>query len=352
MDGLINGILHLTLEDGQIKCKKYNGYERAFHMKDVEAIIPKQEYVPKKGDKIYFIPGCTVPRFKVRQFCDTYKTAVVKYREKANVVVVGRDTLVECFSTLSGATYDKSTLLKYFNTKNFSSVIDEINATPCNTITMTYGLKNSLERLQGRIIGEISDKNITIYKGEEEEKLVRSIVNNPNVYGQNMILRHLNTGGVMDEEKYESVKRLFKSNDKENVKLGMETISNLDFEKSCVYLLLLIKEFGHEMYHSGNRHHVNFKALLKFFSIPSPESYGINNLIASLLKTRLLNQANYDLLSPIIKEQLRANNSLVFFKVGSLEPSEEILECLNDNVLDKNSDTEIVDTIDQLNPHL
>ena len=49
----------------------------------ISDLLGDRVYEPKPKDKIYFFSGCNVPRFKVKQFCEKYKVARVKFEERA-----------------------------------------------------------------------------------------------------------------------------------------------------------------------------------------------------------------------------------------------------------------------------
>ncbi|MBK7819405.1 MAG: hypothetical protein IPJ60_19090 [Sphingobacteriaceae bacterium] len=63
--------------------------QRVDYKKDFPEII--ETYTPTKGDRLWFYPGCDIPRFKVKQFCQKYDVAVVKYTEKSNIRFISRE---------------------------------------------------------------------------------------------------------------------------------------------------------------------------------------------------------------------------------------------------------------------
>jgi len=36
----------------------------------INSVLQDKDYTPVKGDKIYIYPGSTIPRFKVKTFCE------------------------------------------------------------------------------------------------------------------------------------------------------------------------------------------------------------------------------------------------------------------------------------------
>jgi hypothetical protein len=172
------------------------------------------------------------------------------------------------------------------------------------------------------------------------------------VYNQNEILRRLNSGAVMDEKQYEGARQLLNSKDMENTKLAIEIMANCDFEKSSVYLLLLIRDFGHKIFNCPNRTHVNFKSLLKFFNITNLRGVHLDDIMSTLIDLKLLNQANLNRLEPELIEDMKSyvSDYLIPEKIAY---SEKVIKALEENILDKNADTEIVfEEPEIINPHL
>jgi hypothetical protein len=46
----------------------------------------KQVYTPQKNDKLYLYPECTIPRFKLKSFCDKYKVSIIRDINKADAL--------------------------------------------------------------------------------------------------------------------------------------------------------------------------------------------------------------------------------------------------------------------------
>jgi len=323
-------------------------------------VIPDRTYTPTAGDKIYFIPGCEVPRFKVKQLCEKYNVALVKYREKANVKFIGPQSIMDMLTDLPHQTYSRDEFLKFLvmtmgNAPAYQDLIAALRSSTSSIVAMNYNESQQLEKgTLGPAWKGVRETPASYYfKSEESYELFISILNDPQLYSQNEILNRINTGGIMGKEEYESIKRMLGSSDQENLKLGMEAMANCDYQQSCIYLLLLIKEFGVQMDNSRTKNHVNFKSLLKFFEIQNLQSYSLNNILQSLLKRKLLNKANLDQLMPMAIEEMKKNSKSEFFRIENLVPSKQIMKGLEENVLDKDPNTEIVeDPQEQLNPKL
>jgi hypothetical protein len=166
------------------------------------------------------------------------------------------------------------------------------------------------------------------------------MMNDPLLKHQDEMLKQLNTGSVLDEEMYTQIHRLFESSDKENTKLAMEAMANCDFQKSAVYLLLLVKKYGEKIYNSGNRHHVNFKSLLKYFQLTNITNISVDEMIDSLRHQKLLSIDNLNRLMPLAMEVIRESGDMDNIKVKDVELSLEAEQAIAENILDKDPTTQ------------
>jgi hypothetical protein len=131
----------------------------------------------------------------------------------------------------------------------------------------------------GRLSDILKESEHSRWKFKEKSKQsayqILSPVHNSDVlqmtcplYFEEQILRSLNTGNmIIDDEKYEELRSFGLNGEKENLVLMMELMSNSNFEKSLVYLLFLLKEFGSKILNLKELNHVNFRSLMTFLGI-------------------------------------------------------------------------------------
>lgn len=331
-------------------------------------VIPKREYTPVKGDKIFLVSGCNIPRFKVKQFCKNYEVSLVKYIEKANAKFIGP----ECIYPL--VDYIKSNLYYQYSKKDtIAHIIKHTGSDPaylplltcitnCESPYVVF-TRNSVNPYNST--GDLRDFTYSLFFKEHSKVpslIFRSMVDyekytsyttEPEFYDQNQIITRINTGGIMGVEEYQSIQRLLKSSDKENVKLAMEGMANCDYEKSCVFLMLLLKEYRNMILTCHTYNHVNFQSMIKFFEIQnySNTELDLNDIIESLLKRKLLNKANLDMLMPIAEDILKEAAGLNHFKIKEIEISDEVIAGISESVLNKNYDTVIMEEEDELTPN-
>lgn len=303
-------------------------------------LINSKEYVPTKGDKLYFLPGCSIPRFKVKLFCETHKVALVKYKEKADKIFFGKDTLKDLFSSLSGYQYNKEEVLNYLKTKeNISDeLVNIIESSTANIISIAYHLNNKLD-----IESDMNDDSF--YEINDLDTL--KYLQQSNVYSDIQIVNKLNTGTIMTQQDYDNIKALIESDDTTNLVLAMETMANFDYQESAVYLLLLFHEFGKVFYFNKFKNHINFKSLIKYFDIKNLSNFTLNDIIDSLIKRKLMNKKNLDMLMPNIHENLKESAKLEHFKIKEIDITDELNEALQNNILDRNKNTILVESEDE-----
>ena len=318
---------------------------------DIKSIIPTTDYTPAKGDKIYFYPDCNIPRFKVKQFCEKYGTSVVKFPDKATVKIAGENTIKSFIEQKSLKEISMSDFTAYMHKYTNIDITDIIENVDSQHVYMDYYVESKIESACGAKL-KIHYVSRTFIKEDCEEKFM-VLLNDTNLFDEKEILRRLNTGAVMDNEQYVSIQRLFDSKDVENHKLAIEMMANCDFEKSSVYLLLLIHNFGYKIYDAPNRTHVNFKSLLKFFNIREIRHLDLDDVIECLLERKLLSAHNLNVMMPLLQEHLENGSTSNYVKIKNVEVTEEILTGLQVNILDKEHNTTILEyDLEDLKPHL
>ena len=60
---------------------------------DIPNII-KKVYTPQKNDKLYLFPECTIPRFKLKPFCDKYNVSIIRDINKANILFTKNNFII------------------------------------------------------------------------------------------------------------------------------------------------------------------------------------------------------------------------------------------------------------------
>lgn len=315
-----------------------------------------KKYIPVKGDKIYFEPGCVVPRFKVKELCKKYGVRLVKAYTPGCIQFTSTKSFSDLFRGATGYAFDKQqvldTLKKYFS--NHEDLIKAIHDSELNYVFLNYSARNTIENHSNVDFDWDFDAcpNL-IFKDDISYAKYMSIINNNNCYDESAIQSLINNGTVMNEEEYDSVCKMLESTSLDDHKMALEIMANCDYEQSCVYLLRLFMNYGSVIYNAPNRKHVNFKALLTFFNISRIDKVDLDDVFDSLLKRKLLNKANLDKLMPLVIQEMKEQSRLNHFSIKEVQYDDDVAKGLEENILDTNKDTDIVlDDEEEINPKL
>lgn len=304
------------------------------------------KYVPAKGDKIWFYPGCEVPRFKVKQFCIKHDVAVVKYKEKSSVRFIGPEAIKNLLHQFSAYCIDKQYFINFLDTimcNAYEKLKEDIVKSESQKVYLYDNMMRTFcddEAFNGKVLfpsyNDVDDWVIGCkVKDDESLAILTDMINDPGLHHQDDLLSILNTGTVLDEEMYQQIKKMFKSSDNDNTRLAMEAMANCDYQKSAVYLLLLLKKFGSKIQSSGNTHHVNFKSLIKYFQIKTLNSISVDDMIDALRHQKLLNLDNLNRLMPMALKRIKEGGDMRNLIIKEIVLSPDAERAVNENILDK-----------------
>lgn len=268
-----------------LKIKVVEGFTRD---KIEEALDVQKGWTPlgNDQDKLYFMPGCAVPRFKVREhYSCTIKPANATAAFVSKTNLLGSDTTLDFYNSLYPVSLeDLKPFLKNMTDQATSKLIESIaNSIDYEDIFLSIDLwkertyNTSFCQNAGFKLYDIMDTSRYTFKDQCVKPQYNLLGYKRNsafsnctvpIYFEDELLSVLNKDNfIIDEEKYEELRSFGLTEDKENEVLMMELMCNCDFEKSIVYLLFLLKEFGQNIKDYKEASHVNFKSLLSFIDI-------------------------------------------------------------------------------------
>jgi hypothetical protein len=267
-----------------IKLKVVEGF---FRNEIKKALSVKDKWDPVGKDKLYFFPGCNVPRFKVRE-----KFACTIKPENATAAFVSKSTMIGSNTTFIH--YSNVFPIDLVQSTLFMNVLKEEHI---NQLFLSILANNNIESInvcqslwdQYYYVDEYTKDSTSFrdyvitprsrynwrYKCQASEYQLLTINKKNNldkmtcdIYFEETLLIHLNENNlIINKEKYNELRSFGTANDKENLVLMMELMSNCDFKESIVYLLFLLKEFGSSLTPLKESSHVNFKSLLSFLKL-------------------------------------------------------------------------------------
>jgi hypothetical protein len=256
---------------------------------DIDYLKPyKQTVESKKLDltnvkTIYFAPKCSIPRDKAKPFLEEKKIKTVRDRATADVVIASIESVESGIRKDHMYYVDTSDMIPFINgflrgadkqrltdiINNFTGnkvIIDKASVEPFyinnhNNPAKTNGYNNR-SHLSG----------MSFYNGSLQSSWVSTVTddyfldpkNFTNVYSQEEF-NNLIGDTVIDRDAFDSLRTMLKSMDKDNHLVAMTIMAGCNYEKSFVYLALLLEEFGgNTIYNQKYRTSVGFKSLLNW----------------------------------------------------------------------------------------
>ena len=314
-----------------------------------QAMTVSEGWVPQPSDKLFFFPGCIVPRFKVRE-----KYTVTIKPENATVAFINKDGLTGSDSTFKHyndlmpiTRPEANRIIEAYMDSNRKVMLKSILDNP--TIeqiflskewwsqcmyTSTF-LKEKGEQVRTNDLLESVRKYIhESHCTESQYQLLAYVpgasVNSMNcpIYLQDEILKQLNTGNlIINEKKYRELRAFGETGDKDNIVLMMELMANSDYEKSVAYLIFLLREFGQKICQYSEVDHVNFKSLLNFLDIPKTKlaqrwAFNVNYITTLLKKHKAFTKNNVMILTSLCANDSIGDNDSCPWQSGiSLKPT-------------------------------
>lgn len=327
-------------------------------------------YTPTSKDKIFIYPESGVPRFKVKEYCVKNKISLVKDFSRANAKFINVDNFIDKrIETAYFIAVRKNVFINFLD-RNAGRMSKDNEEVVRNDNTGIYLISNyyynhfeynrnnlfksTLPSAERDIKFSLNPNyesylcQISVIKPEYLKEL-EDVSNDTTLYPHEELVLKLSSGMVFDATVYKDIKRLFESADKSNHVLAMEAMANSDFRLSAVYLLLLFKEYGDEIYAAPNRNHVNFKALRSYFEVD--KYINVDGIVTRLKNKGLDSKENLNLLIPEIITQLNEDKNIHNFTVTQVtyngEVQEEIFE---DSDEENESEPIVLERDDQGNP--
>lgn len=306
-----------------------------------------KKYVAQKGDIMYFDSSCTVPRFKLKAFCDKYDVSVSKGPDKATVIFMGPDAFNDYFNRDSvrvvHVNFYKELIHKVFpagHEKGLALLSQLENYQEDVVLLHSYDSYYSIsnhELLEPLIdsYGEEAFRDEYVLQKNDKCDVKFDILTDPRVFKEDEIIKYINVDNVMDEESYNNVRSLFESSDSGNHMLGMEIMANCDYKRSAVYLLLLFSEYSNAIYNSPSRKHVNFKSLIKFFNLNMRGHYSLTDILNTLKTTKLATPENIEMVIKFKKQDLVSHDAEDHFVVQTIVPNSESKQAIQESIVDK-----------------
>jgi hypothetical protein len=234
-----------------------------------DTFVNAKGYVPTKGDTIYLLPGVNIPRMKLKDLALNLGIRVVRDPAKATVVFSGKSSV------------GKVTTSTWYYFADANTILENVNKL-CNDDYYIEKLETAIASTGSeRVCSNWSDMrntlcngNLDIYEsqyfyGIEPDYLdTYNAIQGKPIYCESELITNINgdDSTVIDYDVYKQLKSMFESSDDDNHILAMEIMANSHYEKSVLYLLMLISDFSNIISNTHTRNHVNFKSMLAYFN--------------------------------------------------------------------------------------
>lgn len=306
------------------------------------------DYVPKEKDKLFFYPGCDVPRHKVRDWAADKKISITIKEENATVKFGSNKSVKACinvgvhnyfqlyrdrfikwlhFNYTSQGDTRFDDLIKTLDNSNHDYLYIKKDLLPYNIAG--YGWRaekhESLKSMMNHEAVIASTWTRPDYVTDSNWSKLTNLLSDDNVYPQEKILSLISDNSAdIDAEMYEQLRTMLNSTTKEDKVIALEIMANCNFDSSVHHLLLLCKEFAYDLLSLKESKHVNFTSLLKYLDVGDIRYLNEDTMVECLMEKDALTM---DILKEIcdgVKNIWAKSNNTKYFEVNSITVSNEV----------------------------
>jgi hypothetical protein len=323
--------------------------EPLFCMEDrTEDMFPTylDEYVPTKGDKLYFLPGVNVPRIKLKDLALQHGIRTVRNIDEATHIFAAKNTKDKITSGVWRYSMDLTDFNELMNDPNMymddryrENIREALENYQEDRVLFDYSVYNDIRHGDNAALKSHSD-NMNSSKWynaiDDDHADLCHKMTGATVYDEMAILKHINgdDATIIDEAMYEQISQMFQSNDNDNHILAMEIMANSNYVESLLFLEMLFKEHSYDISNCHTKNHVNFKSLIGF--LKKNKNYlgtDIDDIVKSLIDKDVLTTDKLDVLMRRYSNEIGRNGDTNYFKVKTVTISEDLLKELNTNYI-------------------
>ena len=343
--------------------------------------------VVKKGTKFHFTSGVKFPRQQFKELQQAHGVKSVRDIEKADYIIIDndlpgttiqqkwkygviksstmfnilyfldeaiipmyKDRVSECYKQeiLDNVNEDHIFELEYSTVNHITYVLKNLkaeNAYEVNNGRDGFLTEQDLALLQltitalggtSKYYNLVSETDYKILLELEKDDMSQKLINTDLL--SKVIDKHLDKV-VLDEEQYQSLVTMFKSNDTDNHIIAMEIMANCHFKDSLLYLEKLFLSYSWVMWDTGKANHVNFKNLRTL--VDRSDSYSMkggrdfDHSMKVLQKFGIFTPKNINFMLETHMNKLHEllSSHSRYFNIKSLTLNEECLNKINFNYI-------------------
>lgn len=308
--------------------------------------ITNTEYIPTKGDKLYFLPGVNIPRIKLKDLSLQYGIKTVRDINQATHIFAGnntKDKIMDCnwyysidTSIIRAIINDPELNMDDYYKENLRQALEFYEE---EKIIMEYSTASSLRNSTSAVIKKYSCSNLlstsSIYYSvdKEHENLFPHILN-LEIYNESKLLKYINgnDAATIDETMFNQISDMFDSSDTDNHILAMEIMANCNYIDSLLYIEMLFNKHSYEMSQCHTKNHVNFKSLISFLG--KNKNYlntDIDQIVNSLIVKDVLDIEKVNVIMKHYGNDIANRGGTKHFEIKSVTLNENLAKKLNTN---------------------
>jgi hypothetical protein len=267
-----------------------------------------------KNKKVFIFKNCNIPRFKLKDKLN--KTILI---DKADYCFINTENLIEAdnivdvYKNVAKISYDNfiDLLVAIIDVQSKTILNSVKNLVDVDNIYITENVYNEYESHDTVVVGYLRNFNFIRWCSYNKRKnpsiigINNKIDFNVPIFNQNDVLKIINEEQIIiNDEKYEELRALANSPDKDNFLLMISIIENSNFEESFANLVFLIVEFK-DLITTEIKNRVAFKSLLSYlgFDFHTSKHLSIYYPTKALKDKKLFNQKNADKLKELFEQK-------------------------------------------------
>ena len=306
----------------------YHRWNDANYLKPFKQSVEGKKLDLTNVKTIYFAPKCSIPRDKAKPFLEEKKIKTVRDKATADIIIACTDSVESSIRKDHLYYAETSDMISFIN--GFLQGVDKQRLTDIiNNYKGKYVIINKALVEPFYINNHSNPTNIrhhtnygsrltgaSFISGSLQGSWISTVTddyfldakNFSNVYSQEEF-NNLIGDTVIDRDAFESLQTMLKSMDKDNHLVAMTIMAGCNYEKSFVYLALLLEEFGsNTIYNQKYRTSVAFKSLLNWLGY-SKYRWDKDAILDVSIEKGLLTQELLDTVKASILEESRTFSS-------------------------------------------
>lgn len=304
--------------------------------------LVNEEYVPNDNDKLFFLPGVSLPRIKLKDLSLKHKIKTVQNIQEATHVFASTSTKAKIMHGewfYEVPTTDVQDLYDKYNHLLDDKVAEDLKTALSfyqePVFFLQYGdvaaINNGPSFLKGCLVP--SSNSSVKYVLDTEHNSMYPYLSHVKILNVNTLISQINGSDAItiDETMFRQLSEMFESTDQDNHIIAMEIMANCNYLSSILYLEFLFYEYANKMYDCRTKNHVNFKSLVSYLNKTSGYYTTMDNIMASLIDKDCLTEEKLNIIMQHYDKHIAEDGGNDYFEVKSLTLTQKTAKVMNIN---------------------